>query len=414
VAESARAAYGPAVGKRLAGRWVSWLPAWAADVGLAVAVGVAAVAYTAAYGEGGPQFRPRDALAYALTVVAAAALVGRRRWPVAVFAVTLAATLAYVGRNYSTGGISLALLVALSTLAAEGNHRRTAVAAAIMLGSFVLVRALWVYQGWNYRRTLISPGMVIGGCIAAVFLGLAVSSRRAYIAAMEDRAQRAERSREEEARRRVDAERMRIAREFHDIVGHSIATINVLAGVAVHVMDKRPQQAAEALRTIKATSQQALREVRAGLGVLQERDEEEPRAPTPGLDQLDLLVAITTKAGVSTEVHASGEPRRLPAPVDLAAYRIVQESLTNVIRHAGADAASVTLVYEDCRVIVEVENRGGAGPDGAADDDDTAGSGHGLVGMRERALALGGEFEAGPRDGGGFRVRASLPLGAES
>jgi signal transduction histidine kinase len=386
---------------RFAGRWSPSLPGWAADAGLAAAVGGLAVAYAAVYGEGEPQFRKVDALGYALTVVAAAALVARRRWPVAVFAITLAATLAYVGRNYSTGGISLALLVALTTLAAEGNHRRTAVAVVVMLASFVLVRALWVYQGYNYRRTLISPGLVIGGGIAAASLGLAVSQRR-------ERAERAERRREEEARRRVDAERIRIAREFHDIVGHSISTINVLAGVAVHVMDKRPQEAADALRTIKETSQRALREVRAGLGVLQDREGDEPRAPTPGLAQLELLVTTTSQAGVDTRVQVSGEPRPLPAPVDLAAYRIVQESLTNVIRHAGADSASVSVVYEDDRVVVEIEDSGGATVNGAGD-----GVGSGVAGMRERALALGGEFAAGRREDGGFRVRASLPLAAE-
>lgn len=395
---------------QLPGRLLPGLPGWAADVGVAGGVGFAAVLYTAAYGEGGPQFREPDAIGYALTVVAAAALVGRRRWAVPVFVITLAATLSYIGRNYATGGISLALLVALSTLAAEGNHRRTAVAAAVMLGGFVLVRALWVFDGFNYRRTLISPGLVIGGSIAAVFLGLALSSRRAYVAEVEDRARRAERSREEEARRRVDAERMRIAREFHDIVGHSIATINVLSGVAVHVMEKRPQEAADALRTIKETSQRALREVRAGLGVLQERDGTEPRAPSPGLAQIELLVATTSKAGVATRVHVSGAPRPLPAPVDLAAYRIVQESLTNVIRHAGADSASVSVCYEAGRVVVEVDDTGRSG---GHRDADTAGSGRGIVGMQERALSLGGEFAAGPRADGGFHVRASLPLTAE-
>jgi signal transduction histidine kinase len=399
------------VSERLAAASVRRPPAWAADVGVAVAVAVLAVGYTAAYGEGEPQFRTRDAIAYALTVAASLALVGRRRWPMPVFVVTLAATLAYVGRNYSTGGITLALLVALSTLAAEGNHRRTTVAAVAMLASFVVVRALWVFQGWNYRRTLISPGMVIGGCIAAVFLGLAVSSRRAYIAEVEDRAERAERSREEEARRRVDAERLRIAREFHDIVGHSIATINVLAGVAVHVMDKRPREAADALRTIKDTSQRALREVRAGLGVLQERDDEGPRAPTPGLAQLELLVATTNKAGIATSVDVSGEPRPLPAPVELAAYRIIQESLTNVIRHAGSDTARVSVIYEDAQVVVEVDDSGRAGADG---NGSTPGLGSGIMGMRERALALGGDFSAGRTDDGGFRVRAALPVPAES
>lgn len=186
----------------------SSLPAWAADVGSAVALAVAAVTYTAAYGEDEPHFRESDTIGYGLTVVAALALVWRRRRPAAVFAITLVAMLAYIGRNYSTGAISLALLVALTTPAAD------AVAALVMPGSFVLVRALWGYEGWNYRRTLISPGLVICGCIAAVFLGLALG-RRAYVAEVEDRAERAERSRKDEARRRVDAERLRIAREFH-------------------------------------------------------------------------------------------------------------------------------------------------------------------------------------------------------
>jgi signal transduction histidine kinase len=392
----------PPVGDRVVGRWTAPLSAGATDVGVAVAVGVLAIAYTAAYGEGGADFRAVDTLGYALTVVAAAALVERRRWPVPVFVLVLVATLVYIGRNYSTGGIPLALMVALTTLAAEGDVRRTVAAVVVMLASFVVVRALWVYQGDNYRRTLISPGLVIGGGIAAASLGLAVSHRR-------EREERAERTREEEARRRVDAERIRIAREFHDIVGHSISTINVLAGVAVHVMDKRPHEAEEALRTIKETSQRALREVRAGLGVLQDRDGHDLRAPTPGLAQLELLVTTTSKAGVDTRVRVSGEPRPLPAPVDLAAYRIVQESLTNVIRHAGAESASVAVVYEDDRVIVEVEN-GGDGTGAPVEP----GAGSGLVGMRERALALGGDFDAGGCEHGGFRVRASLPLAVET
>jgi signal transduction histidine kinase len=172
-------------------------------------------------------------------------------------------------------------------------------------------------------------------------------------------------------------------------------------------MDKRPEEAADALRTIKDTSQRALREVRAGLGVLQDREDGEPRAPTPGLAQLELLVATTSKAGVSTAVHVSGEPRPLPAQVDLAAYRIVQESLTNVIRHAHADAATVSVRYEDGRVVVEVDDTGGSNS-----EESGGGSGIGLVGMRERAVALGGDFSAGPLEDGGFRVRASLPGGS--
>jgi signal transduction histidine kinase len=210
----------------------------------------------------------------------------------------------------------------------------------------------------------------------------------------------------------VHAERLRIARELHDVVAHSFAAIALHAGVAEHVQEDRPDQVAEALRAIKAVSSEASRELRAILGVLRRADEGQSTAATRGVGGLDALAATASSAGIPTRVEISGRPRPLLAAVDQAAYRIVQESLTNVLRHAGPASASVRVAYERGRLVVEVVDDGhepGAGNGGGS-----PGTGHGIDGMRERALALGGELEAGRRSGGGFRVRAWLPFGGPS
>jgi signal transduction histidine kinase len=211
----------------------------------------------------------------------------------------------------------------------------------------------------------------------------------------------------EEATGLVEAERLRIARELHDVVAYSFATINVQAGAAVHVMDESPEQMAEALRAIRAVSIEASRELRAILGVLRRVDDAGTERRHE-LGRLDALAATLTSAGLPTRIAISGRPRPLPGAVDLAAYRIVQEALTNALRHAGPASASVSVRYECDRVTVTVVDDG---PGGARDESEPpATSGHGIAGMRERALALGGELEAGPRRFGGFRVRASFPL----
>jgi signal transduction histidine kinase len=240
--------------------------------------------------------------------------------------------------------------------------------------------------------------------LAAVFLGEAVRNRRAYVAELRDRAKRAERTREEEARRRVDEERMRIARELHDVVSHSIGVISVQAGVAAHLLERRPDKAGEALATIRQASDEALDELHAMLGVLRQPDGRAPLAPAPGLAQLDALVAMAEGAGLRVEVDARGAPH-LPPAVDLACYRIVQESLTNVVRHAGASSVTVTVAADGDTLVVEVTDDGPGAP-GAGNGNGTR---QGIVGMRERARALGGTLEAGPRPEGGFRVSARLP-----
>jgi signal transduction histidine kinase len=218
------------------------------------------------------------------------------------------------------------------------------------------------------------------------------------------------RASEDATRGLVEAERLRIARELHDVVAYSFATINVQAGAAVHVMDDRPEQMAEALRAIRTVSTEASRELRAILGVLRCVDDPESEPPRNELGRLDAVAATMTSAGLPTRVAISGPPRALPRSVDLAAFRIVQEALTNALRHAGPASASVSVKYEPDRVTVAVVDDGpGCAEDGPARP---AGSGHGIAGMRERASAVGGELEAGPRRFGGFRVRASLPLEA--
>jgi signal transduction histidine kinase len=210
----------------------------------------------------------------------------------------------------------------------------------------------------------------------------------------------------------VAEERLRLARELHDVVAHSISVIAVQSGVGAHVANTQPEEAAKALATIEATSRAALTELRRLLGVLrQEGEPEGSLAPVPGLADLDALLAEVAKAGLGVRLRVEGTPSPLPAGVDLSAYRIVQEALTNVVKHAGPARAQVVVGYGDHEVTVEVvdDGRGVAAPTG----DGRARVGHGLIGMRERVAAFGGDLEVGPGPDGGFRVAARLPLAVE-
>jgi signal transduction histidine kinase len=235
---------------------------------------------------------------------------------------------------------------------------------------------------------------------------MATANRRRYIAEIQDRAERAERTRDEEARRQVDSERLRIARELHDVVAHTMATINVQAAAAAHVLVDPPPQAAEAIAAIRAASKEGLRELRTILNVLRQADDQDPVQPTPGLGQLDVLVGTVRRAGLATEVRGVGELPPLPSAVDVAAYRIIQESLTNVLRHAGPATATVELAVRDGRLCVHVGDTGV----GARHRSGGAPTGHGLIGMRERAASVGGTLDARPGPNGGFDVRATLPV----
>ncbi len=261
----------------------------------------------------------------------------------------------------------------------------------------------------------------------AAAVGEAVRNRRAFVDAIQERAERAERTREEEARRRVAEERMRIARELHDVVAHHIALVNVQAGVASHVMDRRPDQAKQALSHVRDASRHALAELQTTVGLLRQSGESTaPTEPAPGLEVLDDLVDGFRNAGMSVAVEApppAGGGPPLSSAVDLTAYRVVQEALTNVHKHAGSGAHAEVRIQRDAEALEIVVVDDGAGathtvPDEAADpaDGDEPGraaggtGGHGLVGMRERAAALHGVCETGPLPGGGFRVHVRLPL----
>jgi signal transduction histidine kinase len=268
------------------------------DALLAVVLAVVLVAARAVEARGHSDTHHIAWLGYALAVVAGLLVAGRRRWPFAVFALTLSVAVVATGVDYASGLIALPVLVAVYTVARLPDWRRSMIVAVISGLGLALVRGFSQPSGWSDARTAAEPALVL----AALFLGWAVSSHHAYIAEINARAERAERTREEEARRQVEAERLRIARELHDVVAHNIAMINVQAGVAAHVLDERPEVAAQALQTIKAASKATLRELRSVLGVLRQAEERDGRTPAAGLDQLDALASATSGAGLTTRV----------------------------------------------------------------------------------------------------------------
>jgi signal transduction histidine kinase len=392
----------------LATAWRRWLGSPVADTVLALVVTVVLV--FGSLGEGDPnnpadrtQFRghaaPHPTAALVLVGVACGALAWRRRWPVAVLVVSAAAVTVYSVLGYVNGASLIAPILALYAVARQVSVRRAVMAAVATLA--VLMTATAVNNPFGHISGGgfdILPGMVA----AALFAGIAVANRHAYVASIRDRA-------EQDARRRIDEERLRIARELHDVVAHTMATINVQAGVAAHVLSSRPEAAAESLQAIKTASKEGLRELRAILNVLRQADDPDPTQPAPGTAQLEALIAGARRAGLETTFTVTGEPVPLPAAVDLAAYRIVQESLTNAIRHAGPATATVSLTYHHDELRIVVTDTGRGQPPAAAGKD----AGHGLAGMRERAAAVGGTVETGPGPVGGYRVAARLPFGGQ-
>ncbi|MGW4380623.1 sensor histidine kinase [Kitasatospora sp. NPDC004531] len=342
-------------------------------------------------------------LTLVLATVSTAAVFLHRRAPQAVVAVTLACTIALAATGLRlTIALSGPLLTALYCLAVRTERAvslRASVGAAVLLTGAALV---------------FGPAGPIGeriGVLAWVLLppalGDSVRNRRAQLAAIERRAERAERTREEEARRRVADERIRIARDLHDVVAHHIALANAQAGIAVHLMDRHPDRAREVLSHLTEATGAALQELRATVGLLRQTEEPAPLEPAPGLDRLPDLLNAFEQAGLPVRLTVTGEPRPLSPGVDLTAFRIVQEALTNVAKHARGADAEVVLAWTGSRIALSVANgRTTAQPAPRTG----APGGFGLIGMRERASAVGGRLSAERRPDGGFQVTADLPL----
>ncbi|GIF76545.1 sensor histidine kinase [Asanoa siamensis] len=347
-------------------------------------------------------------------LAASVALVWRRRAPLPVLSVALAGTLGYALSGHPDGPFFLAATAAYFSAVLQGRRWPALVLSATAVTAYLCC-------GWWFPSALGVPAAAVIGArdavvagawlVAVLAAGEIARGHRERIAVLNSMRAERERTQEEQERRQASEERLRIARELHDVLGHHLSLINVQAGVGLHLIDQRPEQAREALTVIKSASAEALREVRSVLNALRPVEEAAPRTPAPGLERLDEL---TSGAGFPVAATVTGVPRPLPAEVDRAAFRIVQEALTNVRRHAGpAVSATVSVAYAAGRVVVEVTDDGTGGavaePSGAVGGE-AGGAGNGIAGMRARATALGGTLAAGPVEGGpGWRVAAVLP-----
>ena len=370
-----------------------------ADAALAAGLAAFAAVGTHFAAHGQHAYRQVDAGAYALAVAAAGALVWRRRYPVQVMGVVFAATLVYFALGYPGGPIWLPLIIAYFTAAVRGHRLAAAITAAAGFAVFPWLDYL--------LRNARPPSAIFLGALAAWLL--LVLGAAEIVRGRRERAAETARIREQEQLRQASEERLRIARELHDAIGHHLSLINVQSGVALHLGEELPEQARSSFSAIKQASKEALSELRSVLSVLRQEDEPAPRSPTSTIARLDDLVSQAAAAGLAVRTEIDGPPRPLPFSVDAAAYRIVQEALTNVTRHAGPATAMVRVCYAEQDLAVQVDDDGTGPPPGPP-----AGNGRGIIGMRERAAALGGELQAGARPGGGFRVQARLPLGGAS
>lgn len=329
-------------------------------------------------------------------------LIWRRRYPLTVFGVLVAIAIGQwmFGRPALA---NIAMLVALYTVAASSEHRKAVVALGVM--EFGVVLAV---LRWSPPRHLVEPFLFMTAMVVAAFvLGRNVRTRRAYTASLEDRARRAEHERDQQAQLSAAAERAQIAREMHDVVTHNLSVMIALADGAEFAASKNAEAARDAARQVSATGRQALTEMHRLLGVLRGNGTEPMRAPQPGIEQLDELATQVRSAGLPTTLTMVGTPFPVPPTAQLAVYRVVQEALTNVLKHAvSPTAAKVTLRYEDPVVAVEIDDDGKASAPRPPED------GHGLGGMAERVAMFDGQVEAGPRPGGGWRVRARLASGS--
>jgi len=341
---------------------------------------------------GSPPAVPIDARGFALVATAAMVLALRRRWPLAVFAVVTACTSTYLIIGFAYGPILLSFMLAVYLTARHAPLDR---AVPYSLAALVLMLVPLFVHG--DRLGLFGVMDVSAWVLMPFCLGLTLRLWR----------ETAVRVRTEAIRRSVDGERLRVAQEVHDIVGHGLAAITMQADVALHVLPRKPDQAKVALEAISRTGGQALDELRATLAVVRRTGGDAGRSPVPSLSRLDELRRGLAEAGVDVRLETSGEPlAALPVAVDLTGYRVIQESLTNVLRHSGAGQATVRIRHQPGSVLITISNPVTGRPSGE--------DGFGIVGMRARVLALGGDFAAGPSPHDGFEVRARLPAGNPS
>jgi len=379
--------------------WLGRVPAWVWDA-IPVVVLAAGIGLTATVA------RPLSVLTVTFGLAGVAALLARRRAPRTVFGFTGAAAFTAVAAGAAISASTvLAVLVALYTVDTRCSRRWSLAASAVGFGGAVLAELLAVPRG-NALGMAIAPAAVI---TALWVIGDNLRVRRAYVAGLEERAVWVDAQRTAEARRAAENERARIARELHDVVAHHVAVMAVQAGAARMLNETVDQPTRDLLGSIENSAHQAMSELRRLLGVLR-REDGGPRSPEPqpGLGQLAQLIDQVRQAGLPVDLTVAGQPHALPGSVDLSAYRIVQEALTNVLKHAGPTATSIALSYGPAEVTLAVTNRPPSSPPEAGGER----PGHGLIGMRERVAMAGGELRAGPTGEGGFEVFARLPAEA--
>ncbi|GAA3186103.1 MULTISPECIES: sensor histidine kinase [Streptomyces] len=337
----------------------------------------------------------------------------RRRMPERMLVLAVAVGAAQLVLDVATLPADFALLVIVYTVAAVGARWASRFALTAGLCAAPLAQLRWPNEETSAAGNIAVMIFQTVPFALAWVLGDSIRTRRAYFAQLEERAARLEKEREAQAKVAVAAERARIARELHDVVAHNVSVMVVQADGAAYVLDAAPDQAKKALETISSTGRQALAEMRRLLGVLRtgEHQEAGEYVPQPDVQQIEDLVEQCRGSGLPVDFRIEGTPRPLPSGVELTAYRIVQEALTNTRKHGGPNAgASVRLVYFDDGLGLLVEDDGKGAPHELYEEGGFDGQGHGLIGMRERVGMVGGTLDAGPRPGGGFRISVLLPL----
>jgi signal transduction histidine kinase len=357
----------------------------------------AVVSFVAVFGSlgasrGEQDRRAADWFMIVLVLIGSVSLYWLRTKPVPVLWATVLSTLVYMLMQYAYGPVIFSFVIAVFTAIRTGHRLAGWTAIVALYAGHVLGRLVLGINGQGiYQILLVGTCFVVLGFVAELFRG----QRERVMAAKE--------TRREEELRKAGEERLRIAQELHDVVAHHISLINVQASTGLHLVDRQPEQAGPALAAIKEASKEALVDLRSIVGILRQPDEAAPRQPVAGLDRLDHLISRTSRAGLEVHAIVHGDPRPLPIGLDRAAFRIIQESLTNVVRHAKATAATVRIQYGEQALVLQVDDDGDSlvGPPK---------EGNGIIGMRERATALGGTLTASRTPTGGLRITAQLPL----